>query len=263
MVPLVGKTCRLYSWVECTQQFYIMWIFPRVMWLDINNLWIKNQLHSASIGKGNDCVYRLFTVSDCVRLQLPVPIRMEGSTLFWDRVCVWCRAQSPSSVRPRLHLHPSPEWLYLPVPPGDCGAPLRERSHHWTPLLYHYLYIFIYLFHKTRACTIQLFNCSIVLPVQLWPSLIHSSAATSLRGCHSHLWVSDTGLFCSCSSSLYHPMASLCTPHNISVPELVRTLNSLLRAGFFLINWNIMFTVLTCNNQDHYFLFTSCHHGTH
>lgn len=183
---------------------------------------------------GNDSVYKPSSVSDCVRLQLPVPIRMEGSALFWDRVCVWCRAQSPSSVCPRLHLHPSPRWIYLPVPPGDRGAPLRERLHPWATKPCPYIW-----FYLDKSFTVRCCNRSVVLPVQPWPSLIRSSAATSHHGCHSRPWVSDTGPSCSCSSSLYHPMASFSTPHSISVPELVRVHNSLFKACFC-VCWRVL-----------------------
>lgn len=73
------------------------------------------------------CLQAFLGLCVCVRPQLPVPIWMERSTLLWDRVCVWCGAQPPSPLRPRLHLHPTSKWILLPVPPGGCGALLRER----------------------------------------------------------------------------------------------------------------------------------------
>lgn len=167
------------------------------------------------------CLQAFLGLCVCARPQLPVPIWMERSTLLWDRVCVWCGAQPPSPLRPRLHLHPTSKWILLPVPPGGCGALLRERlqngfiTEQWC--------LFFNIFLKTRS---SLFNhCFVRLPVQLLPSVIRSSAATSLHGCHSHPRGLGTGLSCSCSSSLYRPMASLSTLHNISVPELVRTFN--------------------------------------
>lgn len=73
------------------------------------------------------CLQAFLGLCVCARPQLPVPIWMERSTLLWDRVCVWCGAQPPSPLRPRLHLHPTSKWILLPVPPGGCGALLRER----------------------------------------------------------------------------------------------------------------------------------------
>lgn len=56
---------------------------------------------------------------------------------------------------------------------------------------------------------------------QLWPLVTHSSAVTIPHGCHSHRWILDTQLTCSCNSSLCHLMASLSTLHNASVQEPV------------------------------------------
>lgn len=211
-----------------------------------------------SIAKGNDNVYKLFTVSDCVRLQLPVPIRMEGSTLFWDRVCVRWWAQSPSSVRPRLHLHPSPEWIYLPVPPGDCGTLLRERLHQWTLTVSLYIYI-SYLFNKTRPSPFNyltavlscLFSCdhqwSVLqrqpVLVDVIPTYEHQTQDCSAAAVPGFITGWHPGVHCAasqCQSRWGH-----------SIPCW--------GAGFILINkWNIVFavqnvSVLMCKKQDHYF----------
>lgn len=124
------------------------------------------------------------TVSVC---SCQCPLGWKGA-LCSETVSVCDVEHSP----PPLCVHGS---TCIPLPNGyTCQCPLGTAGLHCEkgriiePLYCIIIYIYIfYLFHKTRVFTIQLFNCSIVLPVQLWPSLIHSSAATSLRGCHSHL----------------------------------------------------------------------------
>lgn len=112
-----------------------------LLWLDLKSPQIIRYQRS---NRKWQRVHEPFIPSDCVRLQLPVPIWMEGSSLFWDCVCVWCSAQPPSPLCPRIHLHPSSKWIHLPVPPGDCGAVLRERLHLWFLSIIILYVLFIY-----------------------------------------------------------------------------------------------------------------------
>lgn len=57
---------------------------------------------------------------------------MEGGAVHRDGVRVRLGARPPAAVRPRLRLHPPPPRIHLPLPPGDGGDPLRERSRHLT-----------------------------------------------------------------------------------------------------------------------------------
>lgn len=57
---------------------------------------------------------------------------MEGGAVHRDGVRVRLGARPPAAVRPRLRLHSPPQRIHLPLPPGDGGDPLRERSRHLT-----------------------------------------------------------------------------------------------------------------------------------
>lgn len=73
---------------------------------------------------------QISSACDRFRPQLPVPVWMEGGAVHRDGVRVRLGARPPAAVRPRLRLHPPPQRIHLPLPPGDGGDPLRERSRH-------------------------------------------------------------------------------------------------------------------------------------
>lgn len=86
-------------------------------------------------------------------LQLSVCVWMEGCSLLWESVVLWCGTHPTSLLCPRLHLRAASWWVHVPLSPWLCRSLLPARLDN--DLTSSYCVIIRVAFSKSNLCVLN------------------------------------------------------------------------------------------------------------